>query len=53
MEIKPGFCACGSPLHYINKDVEKLVEHLVQQRGEMVKIAAPSGTFLVQRHQVF
>jgi isopentenyldiphosphate isomerase len=52
MTIKPGYCACGKPLHYINKNVEKIVRRYAKELGEMVEITAPSGTFLVQRHYI-
>jgi hypothetical protein len=52
MTIKPGYCACGRPLHYNNKDVERIVKRYAEKLGEMVEIAAPSGTFLVQRHYI-
>ena len=52
MTIKPGYCACGKPLHYVNKDVEKIVRRYAEKLGEMVEVTAPSGTFLVQRHYI-
>ena len=52
MPIKPGYCACGEPLHYINKDVEGIIKHYAEEFGEMVEITASSGTFLVQRHYI-
>jgi hypothetical protein len=52
MTIKPGYCACGEPLHYQNKVVEKVVMDYIEKLGEMVEIVVPSGTFLVQRHYV-
>ena len=50
--IKPGYCACGKPLHYINKSIEEIVKRYAKELGEMVEITAPSGTFLVQRHYI-
>jgi hypothetical protein len=52
MNIKPGYCACGRPLHYINIDVEEIVKRYSKKLGELVEITTANGTFLVQRHYI-
>jgi len=50
MNIKPGYCACGKPLHYANKEVGGIVEKYSRERGETVEVVTLLGKFRVQRH---
>ena len=50
MAIKPGYCACGKPLHYSNPTTRKLVERLVLEIGEYIDVVVEDTTYCVQRH---
>jgi hypothetical protein len=43
-------CACGKPLHYTTPHIQELVERLVADSGECVKVTVLGRTFLVPRH---
>jgi hypothetical protein len=43
-------CACGKPLHYSDPAMRKLVEELVADMGECVKLTVGGRGFMVPRH---
>ena len=43
-------CACGQPLHYSDPEKQKLVELIVQDKGEYIDVTVGHTTYLVQRH---
>lgn len=43
-------CACGKPLHYRNEKIQRLVQQMVDDLGERVKVVAHGRAFLVPRH---
>jgi hypothetical protein len=47
-----GYCQCGQPLHYQNPDIGKMVEELIEIRGEYieVQVARNFKTYMVSRH---
>ena len=50
MTIKPGYCACGKPLHYSDPNVQETVEGLVRQMGEFTDVVIEGNVYRVQRH---
>lgn len=51
LAIRPGWCACGKPLHYLDPQEEEYVESLVIELGPMVKVKVLDGRcYWVQRH---
>lgn len=53
METK---CACGKLLHYNDKYIQRLVEMIVMDMGELISVTVlfkkKYRTFLVQRHYI-
>jgi len=49
---KEQMCACGKPLHYRNPELRVLVQNLVDQLGENVKVVCYGRTWLVPRHYI-
>ncbi len=43
-------CACGKPLHYTDPEVQALVQQLVGELGENVKIVVGARAWMVSRH---
>lgn len=45
-------CACGKPLHYTDRQIQRAVQWLVDQKGECVevKVIGKPDTYLVPRH---
>ena len=45
-------CACGKPLHYTDPNLQKVIEDMVQNLGEYIKVTVENKTYLVQRHYI-
>lgn len=43
-------CACGLPLHYINKTKQAEIQSLVDELGEWMPVHVGNEKYLVQRH---
>lgn len=52
--IKPGHCACGRPLHYLNSLNEAAMNRAIKEAGdEFVPVKVVGGkTYRVQRHYI-
>ena len=50
---KAAFCHCGRPLHYTNLELQRVMEELVQVKGEYVLVTDSKGRkWQVQRHYI-
>ena len=47
---QPVHCHCGRPLHYTYEHNRLMVEKLVAEQGEFVRVTVAGRTWLVQRH---
>lgn len=47
---KEKMCACGKPLHYANKSMEKIAQRIVDEQGEEIKIVVEGRSWMVPRH---
>jgi hypothetical protein len=46
-------CHCGRPLHYTNRRYFEIIEEIIGQLGECVRMTADDGrTWLVPRHYI-
>lgn len=45
-------CPCGKPLHYASPENEAMVEELVAQLGEDVRVTVGDRSWLVPRHYI-
>ena len=45
-------CACGKPLHYQSKIIEKMAQKLVDELGENVTVTYGARSWLVPRHYI-
>jgi hypothetical protein len=45
-------CACGKPLHYESKATQAMVEKLIVDLGEEIRVVFGNRTWLVPRHYV-
>jgi hypothetical protein len=43
-------CACGKPLHYTDSVLQDLVQHLIDEHGENIRVAVKDRAWLVPRH---
>jgi len=47
-----GMCDCGEPLHYITDASRRIMEELVREYGETVKVSTDTGSWMVPRHWI-
>jgi hypothetical protein len=45
-------CACGKPLHYESEIIHKMVQKLVDELGENIRVTFGIRTWLVPRHYI-
>lgn len=47
-------CHCGKPLHYIDKDVERIMRKLVKQLGRYINVVShiDNKAYKVDRHYI-
>lgn len=46
------FCFCGQPLHYNDKNIQRIVQAMVDKLGEYVEVSLPDKTYKVPRHYI-
>jgi hypothetical protein len=52
VKAQPELCHCGKPLHYLNLDVQRVVEEFVRLHGTHIRVTVGGRTWLVQRHYI-
>ena len=45
-------CHCGKPLHYTDPVTRRIVEKLIAECGENVRVVTAEGAWLVPRHYI-
>lgn len=45
-------CACGKPLHYQANFIQKIMQQLVDERGENITVTYGTRSWLVPRHYI-
>ena len=45
-------CACGKPLHYADPIMQQMVQQLVDEKGESMKVVIGKRAWMVQRHYI-
>lgn len=45
-------CHCGQPLHYTNRDIERMVRSLIAETDEYVVVRCAGRSWKVQRHYI-
>lgn len=45
-------CHCGKSLHYTNPETQKLIEKIIEEKGEFVVVQVGQRKFNVQRHYI-
>lgn len=43
-------CACGRPVHYLNPDLQAIVEAIIASLGSEIVVTTPDGSWKVPRH---
>ena len=49
---KVNTCHCGKPLHYTNKETERIMKMFVAELGEFIPLTVGKRTWEVQRHYI-
>ena len=50
--IEETMCACGKPLHYENEIIRRMMQRLVDELGENIRVTFGICTWLVPRHYI-
>lgn len=45
-------CLCGKPVHYSDKQLEKMMNDLVEQLGPYINVTVDGRTWRVPRHYI-
>lgn len=45
-------CHCGEPLHYTSQKIKALIDKLVEQKGEYVRVVWRNRAWWVSRHYI-
>ncbi len=45
-------CACGQPLHYSDPALQKIVQELVDESGENIRVVIGKRAWMVPRHYI-
>jgi hypothetical protein len=45
-------CACGRPLHYSDPKVREMIEQIISENGERIKVTRESRSWMVPRHYI-
>ena len=45
-------CACGRPLHYNSPEIRQVVEEIIEEMGEEVKVVVGNRSWMVPRHYI-
>ena len=43
-------CACGKPLHYVDREKRRIVDDMISRLGPETRVSVGTRTWLVQRH---
>lgn len=46
------YCPCGRKLHYETPELEQYVKRLIMEKGRLIPVTTPEGTWKVPRHYI-